>query len=81
MAERFSPPCAIMRALGCAMIEASRDFVAQRQLNIPVLGCHFHFLKDVGNDLLEAGHDQLRSLLRRFDVRGQVRALTRDLGR
>ena len=81
VAERFGPPCAIMRDLGRAMIEASRDFVAQRQLTIPVLGCHFHFLKDVGKDLLEPGHDQLRALLRRFDVRGQLRALARDLGR
>ncbi len=81
VAERFGPPCAIMRDLGRAMIEASRDFVAQRQLTIPVLGCHFHFLKDVGKDLLETGHDLLRALLRRFDVRGQLRALARDLGR
>lgn len=81
IAERFGPPCAIMRDLGRAMIEASRDFVAKRKLSIPVLGCHFHFLKDVGKDLLEPGHDQLRGLLRRFDVRGQLRALARDLGR
>jgi hypothetical protein len=63
------------------MIEASRDFVAQRQLTIPVLGCHFHFLKDVGKDLLETRHDQLRALLRRFNVRGKLRAVARDLGR
>lgn len=81
VAERFGPPCAIMRDLGRAMIEASRDFVAERQLTIPVLGCHFHFLKDVGKDLLETRHDQLRALLRRFNVRGKLRALARDLGR
>jgi hypothetical protein len=81
VAERFGPPCAIMRDLGRAMIEASRDFVAQRGLDIPVLGCHFHFLKDIGKDLLEPGHDQLRALFRRFNVRGHLRALARDLGR
>ncbi len=81
VADRFGNPCAIMRDLGRAMIEASRDFVAHRGLQIPVLGCHFHFLKDVGKDLLEAGHDQLRAQLRRFNVRGHLRALARDLGR
>ena len=81
VADHFGPPCAIMRDLGRAMIESSRDFVAQRALKIPVLGCHFHFLKDVGKDLLETGHDQLRALFRRFEIRGQLRALARDLGR
>jgi hypothetical protein len=81
VAESFGTPCAIMRDLGRAMIEASRDFVAQRRLDIPVLGCHFHFLKDIGKDLLESGHDQLRALIRRFNVRSQLRALARDLGR
>ena len=81
VAELFGPPCAIMRDLGRAMIEASRDFVAQRELEIPVLGCHFHFLKDIGKDLLGPAHDQLRALFRRFNVCGQLRALVRDLGR
>jgi hypothetical protein len=81
VADRFGPPCAIMRDLGRAMIETSRDFVTQRELKIPVLGCHFHFLKDVGKDLLEQSYDQLRALFRRFEMRGQLRALARDLGR
>jgi hypothetical protein len=81
VADRFGAPCAIMRDLGRAMIEASRDFVAQRHLQISVLGCHFHFLKDIGKDLLESGHDQLRALFRRFNIRSHLRALARDLGR
>ncbi len=81
VADRFGPPCAIMRDLGRAMIDASLDFVAQRKIRIPVLGCHFHFLKDVGKDLLTEGHDQLLALFRRFKVRSRLRALARDLGR
>ena len=34
------------------MIDACLDFVARREASIPILGCHFHFLKDVGKDLL-----------------------------
>jgi hypothetical protein len=76
---RFGAPCAVMRDLGKAVIEAARDFVGKRK--IPVLGCHLHFLKDVGKDLLAAAHDELRALFRRFEVTGKLRALTRDLGR
>ncbi len=81
VAKHFGPPCAIMRDLGRAMIEAGRDFVVHHKLSIPLLGCHFHFLKDVGKDLLQSGHDQLRALLRRFNICSQLRALIRNLGR
>jgi hypothetical protein len=76
---RFGAPCALMRDLGKAVIEAARDFVGTRR--IPVLGCHLHFLKDVGKDLLAGAHDELRALFRRFEVTGKLRALARDLGR
>ncbi len=76
---RFGAPCAVMRDLGKAVIEAARDFVGKRQ--IPVLGCHLHFLKDVGKDLLAGTYDELRALFRRFEVTGRLRALARDLGR
>ncbi len=79
--EQFGDPCAIIRDLGRAMIEASRTLVQERKLDIPILGCHFHFLRDVGKDLLAESHDQLRSLFRRFEVRSRLRALARDLGR
>lgn len=76
---RFGAPCAIMRDLGKAVIEAARDFVAERK--IPVLGCHLHFAKDIGKDLLRDDHDELRDLFRRFKVLPHLRTLARDLGR
>ena len=76
---RFGAPCAIMRDLGKAVIEAARDFVGERK--IPVLGCHLHFAKDIGKDLLRDGHDELRDLFRRFKVLPHLRSLARDLGR
>ena len=75
----FGAPCAIMRDLGKAVIEASRDFVGKRK--IPILSCHLHFVKDVGKDLLRETHDQLRDLFRRFEVLPRLRTLARDLGR
>lgn len=81
VAGRFGPPCAVMRDLGKAVSEAARDLVAGFPKPVPVLGCHLHFLKDVGKDLLNAAHEQLRELFRRFSVLSHLRAFTRDLGR
>lgn len=75
----FGAPCAVMRDLGKAVIEAARDFVGQRK--IPVLGCHLHFAKDIGKDLLGDAHDELRDLFRRFKVLPHLRSLARNLGR
>lgn len=80
-ARTFGAPCAAMRDLGRAMTPAIDDLVSQLALPIPVLACHQHFLADVGKDLLEASHAQLRGLFRASKVRPKLRALVRDLGR
>jgi hypothetical protein len=48
---------------------------------IPVLACHAHFLSDIGEDLLEEGHDQLRDLFRKTRLLPQLRAFSRQQGR
>ena len=63
------------------MTPAIDDLVAELKLPIAVLACHEHFLADVGKDLLEPAHAQLRDLFRRTKVRPKLRALVRDLGR
>jgi hypothetical protein len=80
VAERFGDPCAVMRDLGRAMIPAVASFRKERGLSIPVLSCHFHFLQDVGKDLLDAGYAALREMLRQTGVRSKLRTLARDLG-
>ncbi|MFQ5409492.1 MAG: hypothetical protein ACE5FI_13855 [Anaerolineales bacterium] len=79
--DAFGAPCAIMRDLGRAMIPACNDLVAELELAIPILGCHLHFLADVGTDLLDPSHAKLRALFRNAKVRPALRALARDLGR
>lgn len=81
MAGRFGPPCAVMRDLGRAVIEASRAYVASLDKSIPDLACHMHFVRDVGKDLLQDSHDALRALFRRFGIVAHMRAFVRDLGR
>jgi hypothetical protein len=79
--RRFGAPCAAMRDLGKAVTPALDTLVAELELTIPVLACHQHFMADIGTDLLEPAHAELRSLFRRAKVRPNLRALIRDLGR
>jgi len=76
---RFGPPIAIMRDLGRAVLPAAKTLVDELRLPIAILSCHFHFLRDVGKDLLVDGHNALRDLFRRFRIRPALRTLVRDL--
>jgi hypothetical protein len=77
----FGAPCAIMRDLGPAVIKAAQQLVNTLPAKIPILSCHWHFLADVGKDLMEKSYDQLRELVRRSKLRTGLRQLSRDLGR
>ena len=81
VATRFGAPCAIMRDLGRAMDSAAMGLVEEHHLDIPILACHAHFLKDIGKDLLEPAHAQLRAIFRQIKVRPNLRSLARDLGK
>jgi len=81
VAERFGLPCALMRDLGRAVRRAAKDFVRKLKLKIPVLGCHLHFLGDIGEDLLKAAHDKLRGFFQKDKLLPGLRAFVRDLGR
>jgi len=81
VALRFGAPCALMRDLGRAVRRAAKDFVRKLKLKIPILGCHLHFLGDIGEDLLKAGHDRLRGLFQNAKLLPGLRAFVRDLGR
>lgn len=79
--RRFDPPCAIMRDMGRAISPATDHLVSELQLDIPILACHQHFLSDIGKDLLDADHSNLRNLFRRTKVRPKLNSLIRELGR
>ena len=81
VAASFGAPCAVLRDLGKAVIPAALDFVKELRRKIPIISCHLHFLSDVGEDLLEPSHDELRDLFRRYEIRPRLRTLARDLGR
>ncbi len=81
VATSFGIPCAIMRDLGRAMKDSTEEFVRSLKNPIPVLACHLHFLSDIGEDLLEEGHDKLRELFRKVELVPKLRAFVRQQGR
>lgn len=76
---QFGAPCAVMRDLGRGITLAVNNLLIERELDIPVLACHYHFLKDIGIDLLKPAHGELRALFRRRKMRPKLRTLSRDL--
>jgi hypothetical protein len=78
---QFGAPCAVMRDLGRGITLAVNNLLTELNLDIPVLACHYHFLKDIGNDLLKTAHSDLRDLFRRTKIRPKLRTLSRELGR
>lgn len=81
IATLFGTPRAMMRDLGGAMRDATEEFVKSLDSSIPILACHLHFLSDIGEDLLEEGHNQLRTLFRKTGLLSKLRAFSRQQGR
>ena len=81
VAAAFGAPCAIMRDLGRAMTEAAKEYAQSLKKPIPVFACHQHFLSDIGEDLLEDGHNQMRDCFRQSKLLPHLRALVRQQGR
>jgi len=83
-ANQFCNPCAIVRDYGKGIIPAVEEFVQEQKVKIIILGCHTHFIKFVGKDLLTSEYNELRLLIRnhniRADLRRIVRAWSKELG-
>ena len=74
----FGEPLATVRDLGDGVEAAVR---ALRERGVPDLACHYHFLKNVGAKLLNGAYSGLRHALDQTHVRGDLRALLRQLRR
>ena len=75
----FGEPCAIVRDLGKAIARAVDQAAAKMTVRPKILACHYHFLCDVGKDILNDDHDNLRKLSREFSVRGNIRGVVASL--
>lgn len=71
----FGDPQACVHDMGKGICKA----VAEVFPETPDFVCHFHFLRDIGKDLLEPVHSSLRSCLRKHKTSPQLHALAREI--
>jgi len=48
--------------------------------DVPLVSCHYHFLRDVGTDLLQESHNRLTDLLNGDHAKARIRKFTKPTG-
>jgi len=66
---RYGKPVAVVHDMGRGILAAVQEVFA----GIPDFICHFHFLRDLGKDLLASDYDQLRQRLRQYGLTEKLR--------
>jgi hypothetical protein len=72
--QAFGPPLALVHDMSKGILRAIQEVFP----GIPDYICHFHFLRDLGKDLLGADYDRLRKRLQTHGTVGALRARLRD---
>lgn len=67
--QSFGKPAAVVSDLGKAMLRAINKVFP----GILVFVCHFHFLRDIGKDLLNESYGQIRDSLKRHGITTKLR--------
>jgi len=75
----FGEPCAIVSDLGLAMRTAIMNAIFKMSTKPHVFACHYHFLCDIGEDMLNENHERLRKLTRSSLVKKKIRAFVHNL--
>lgn len=73
--RRFGDPLAAVHDMGAGILAAIKEVFP----GVPDLICHFHFLRDLGKDLLEPDYDAIRQRLRHYGATEKLLALARRL--
>ncbi|NQU63950.1 MAG: transposase [SAR324 cluster bacterium] len=69
IAERFGQPVGVVQDMGRGIMNAvQKVFVGVR-----IYICHFHFLRDIGKDLLGENYDLIRKRLRHYGILTELR--------
>ncbi len=71
----FGEPIASVHDMGAGILRAVREVFPDR----PDFICHYHFLRDIGKDLLEQDYDTIRKRLHKHGIAGKLRAYARKL--
>jgi len=73
--RRYGTPLALVHDMGAGILAAVKKVFD----GIPDFICHFHFLRDLGNDLLEKDYDGIRKSLRKHGITQKLRDRARLL--
>ena len=73
--ERLGNPVSAMSDLGSAITKALEEVFPNAERRI----CHFHFLRDVGKDILGPSYDAVRLLLNESKINADLNAIERDI--
>ncbi len=73
--RRFGEPLAAVQDMGRGIMKAVKEVFPA----VKILICHFHFLRDIGKDLLEDNYDIIRKRLRHFGFLTTLRNLSKEL--
>ena len=71
---KYGTPLAIVSDMGKGLLAAIEDVFP----DVPSLICHFHFLRDLGKDLLEMDYRILRNGLKKSKIRTALRSKQKD---
>lgn len=71
----FGEPLAVVQDMGKGIMKAVRTVFP----SILILICHFHFLRDIGKDLLGENYDIIRKRLRHFGFLTKLRQYSKEL--
>ena len=73
--QAYGEPIAMVHDMGAAILKAVKDVFPK----IPDYICHFHFLKDIGKDLLGHDYGTLRRHLKTHAIRSHLRKTAKEL--
>lgn len=71
----FGSPLRIVQDCGTGIMKAAETVFPE----VEILVCHFHFLRDIGKDLLSDDYDIIRKRLRHFGILTELRKLSEKL--
>ena len=73
--QSYGSPIALVHDMGVAILNAVKEVFP----GIPDYICHFHFLKDIGNDLFGHDYSTIRRHLKTHHIRSHLRKTVKEL--
>jgi hypothetical protein len=70
----YGPPIALSHDMGTGILSAVREVFP----NTPDFICHFHFLRDIGNDLFSLEYSKIRNALKKEKIRPSLRKIIKQ---